>query len=445
MTLRMRILALSTGLTAVVLILFAVPLAIALGQAATDRAIQESEFVTQGVADYLSTGNFTQRQSEAFVKRVNERNGTQVAVLLPGGIAIGASLPADTPVPRSGETYQSEGDSDHDDLGAVTQPRTTKLHDGWLIDVQATSKTGRALVRGYVGENVIRREVQGGWAWVGGGAAALLILSVAGAELVSRRLTRPLVATASTARALSSGDLDARAPLGGAREISQLSTALNQLADRIEDLLASERETIADLSHRLRTPMTAIRLDVEALPDSDKSRELARHVAQLERTLTTVISNARLPQKSATLRRCDASQVIRDRVAFWTPLAEDQGRSVTVSVPDAVIDVSCSSDDLAASVDALLENVVAHTPEGSALHVELADGPDHAVLEIIDHGAGIPQGSSHRGRSDRGSTGLGLDIARSCAESSGGSLDIRRGTDGTNIVRLSLQHSHSRI
>ena len=232
MTLRLRILALSTGLTAVVLILFAVPLAIALHQSATDRAVQESEYVAQGVADYLSTGNYTQIQSEAFVKRVNERNGTQVAVLLPGGIAIGASLPADAPVPHSGETYQSEGDSDHDDLGAVTQPKTTKLHDGWLIDVQATSKTGRALVRGFVGENVIRREVQGGWAWVGGGAAALLLLSVAGAELVSRRLTRPLVATASTASALSSGDLDARAPLGGAREISQVSTALNQLAAR---------------------------------------------------------------------------------------------------------------------------------------------------------------------------------------------------------------------
>lgn len=445
MTLRMRILALSTGLTAVVLILFAVPLAIALRQSATDRAIQESEYVAQGVADYLSTGNYTQIQSEAFVNRVNERNGTQVAVLLPGGIAIGASLPTDAPASAADESHHPDGDNDDDDLGAVTQPRTTKLREGWLIDVQATSRTGRSLVRGFVGEEVIRREVQGGWAWVGGGAAALLLLSVAGAELVSRRLTRPLVATASTASALSAGDLDARAPLGGAREISQVSTALNQLADRIEDLLASERETIADLSHRLRTPMTAIRLDVEALPDSDKSRELARHVSQLERTLTTVISNARLPQKGATLRRCDAAQVVRDRVAFWTPLAEDQGRSVAVSVPDAVVDVSCSSDDLAAAVDALLENVIAHTPEGSDLRVELTNGPDQAVLEIIDHGTGIPQGSSNRGRSDRGSTGLGLDIARSCAESSGGSLDIRSGTDGTNIVRLNLQHSHSRI
>ena len=445
MTLRMRILALSTGLTAVVLILFAVPLAIALRQSATDRAIQESEYVAQGVADYLSTGNYTQKQSEAFVGRVNERSGTQVAVLLPGGIAIGASLPKDAPFSPAGRIFQHDHDTDHDDLGAVTQPTTTKLGDGWLVDVQASSKTGRALVRGFVGEDAIRSEVLGRWAWVGGGAAALLLLSAAGAELVSRRLTRPLVATASTASALSAGDLDARAPLGGAREISQVSTALNQLADRIEVLLASERETIADLSHRLRTPMTAIRLDVEALPDSEKSRELARHVSQLERTLTTVISNARLPQKGATLRRCDAAHVIHDRVAFWTPLAEDQGRSVAVIVPDAIVDVACSPDDLCAAVDALLENVIAHTAEGTALRVELTDGPDQVVLEIIDNGAGIPQGSSHRGRSDRGSSGLGLDIARSCAESSGGSLEIRRGADGTNIVRLNLQHSHSMI
>ena len=452
MTLRMRILALSTGLTAIVLILFAVPLAIILRQSATDRAIRDSEYVAQGVADYLSTGNYTQTQAEDYVLRVNKRSASNITVLLPGDVPIGAALPADAPNAPQGERKEpgsngsdGDGDGDYDDIGAVDPPRTMRLHDGWLIDVQATSRTGRALVRGFVGEDVIKNEVLERWAWVGGGAVALLVLSAAGAELVSRRLTRPLVATASTASALSSGDLDARAPLGGAREISQVSTALNQLADRIESLLASERETIADLSHRLRTPMTAIRLDVEALPDSEKSRDLARHVAQLERTLTTVISNARLPQKGNGQRHCNATDVIRDRVAFWTPLAEDQGRDVSVTLPEHRVDVSCTADDLGAAVDALLENVIAHTPEGTALHVHLNDEADRAVLEIIDHGDGIPLGSSHRGRSDRGSSGLGLDIARSCAESSGGSLDIRRGTDGTNIVQMFLQHPHSSI
>lgn len=445
MTLRMRILALSTGLTAVVLILFAVPLAIALKGSATDRAIRESEYVTQGVADYLSTGNYSQKQCEDFVKRVNERSGTQVTVLLPGGTTVGASMPADAPVVPTGKPHQPDGDGDRDDLGAVTQPKTMKLNEGWMIDIQASNQAGHALVRGFVGEDVIRHQVFERWAWVGGGALALLALSAVGAELVSRRLTGPLESTASTATALSSGDLDARAPIGGAREISQVSTALNQLADRIEDLLASERETIADLSHRLRTPMTAIRLDVEALPDSDKSRELARHVAQLERTLTTVISNARLPQKGAAQRRCDSVHVVGDRVAFWTPLAEDQGRAVSVSLPDHAVEVSCSPDDLGAAVDALLENVIAHTPEGTSIRVDLTDGTDQATLAITDYGDGIPLGSSHRGRSDRGSSGLGLDIARNCAESTGGSLDVSRGADGSNVVRMNLKHPHSRI
>lgn len=448
MSLRLRILALSTGLTAVVLILFAVPLAIILKQSATDRAVRESEYVTQGVADYLSTGNYTQTQGADFVNRVNQRSGTQVTVQLPGPVTIGAPLPdgaPGAPTDEPGESSEGDRDGDGDDLGAVTQPRTTRLADGWLIDIQASSRTGRALVRGFVGEDDIRQQVLKRWAWIGGGAAALLALSAVGAELVSRRLTRPLVATASTASALSSGDLDARAPVGGAREIAQVSTALNKLADRIEYLLASERETVADLSHRLRTPMTAIRLDVEALPDSDKSRELARHVAQLENTLTKVISNARLPQDGVSPRQCDAAQVVRDRVGFWTPLAEDQGRVVSVSLPDRRVEASCSPDELGAAVDALLENVIAHTPEGTGLRVELTDGPEQAVLEIIDHGEGIPLGASHRGRSDRGSSGLGLDIARSCAESTGGSLDIRRGDDGTNIVRMRLQRPLSRI
>jgi len=445
----MRILALSTGLTAVVLILFAVPLAIALKQSATDRAIRESEYVAQGVADYLSTGSYTQVQAEGFVARVNKRSSTKVAVLLPGGITLGASLPKDAPTVPAGERQEPDGDGDgggdHDDLGVVTPPKTSRLGDGWLIDVQATSRTGRAVVRAFVGENLIHHEVTERLTWVGGGAMALLALSAAGAELVSRRLTRPLVATAATASALSAGDLDARAPMGGAREISQVSSSLNQLADRIEDLLASERETIADLSHRLRTPMTAIRLDVEALPDSDKSRELARHVAQLERTLTTVISNARLPQQGPGQRRCDATLVVRDRVGFWTPLAEDQGRVVSVGLPDHGVDVGCTADDLGAALDALLENVIAHTPEGTAMRVDLTDGSDQALLDVIDHGAGIPLGASHRGRSDRGSTGLGLDIARSCAESTGGSLEILRHADGSNVARMNLQHPHRGI
>lgn len=446
MTLRSRIILLATGLTALVLILFAVPLAIALKQSASDRVVRETQYVTQGVADYLSTNTYTTIQTSQYVDRVNSRTDTAVTVLLPGGETVGAVLPADIPKrPNPEPDGDGDGDAEHDDLGRVSTPHIQRAADGWVVDIQSSNASGRALVRGYVSDAAVDREVAQRWGIVAGASIALLAIAALGAEIVSRRLTRPLVATAATAAELSAGQLDARAPVTGAREVAQVATALNQLADRIEDLLESERETIADLSHRLRTPMTAIRLDVEALPESDRATELARHVAVLERTLTEVIRHARLPQHERSARGCDAREVVLDRVTFWTPLAEDQDREVVITEPGVPVMVGCTSQELSSALDALIENVIAHTPEGSTFGVTLLVTPDGGQLDVIDHGTGIPLGATRRGRSDRGSSGLGLDIARSCAESTGGHLDILSNDDGSNVVRLILQSPHSDI
>ncbi|MCW2770180.1 MAG: two-component sensor histidine kinase [Aeromicrobium sp.] len=84
MTLRRRILLLATGLTAVVLVLFAVPLAIALRQSASDRVVRETEYVAQGVPDYLTTNAYSTAQAEKYVRRVNDRSDTAITVRLPG-------------------------------------------------------------------------------------------------------------------------------------------------------------------------------------------------------------------------------------------------------------------------------------------------------------------------------------------------------------------------
>lgn len=443
MTLRGQIRLLATGLTALVLVLFAVPLAIAFKQSASDRVIRETEYVAQGVADYLSTGSNSTAQITRYVERVNSRSDAAVTVLLPDGTSVGATLPAGAPKAPGGDGDHDGdkgpgGNVDSDDLGKVSTSSVHQIKDGWIVDIQSNSAAGRALVRAYVDDSTVDHEVYERWALVGGGAVLLLILSAVGAEIVSRRLTRPLIATAKTAGELGAGRLDARAPVSGAREIAEVSVALNVLAERIEDLLASERETIADLSHRLRTPMTAIRLDVEALPASEQSRELARHVAVLERTLTAVIRHARLPQSERDKRHCDAHQIVAERVAFWTPLAEDQGRLVTLEDETEGVEVSCTPEELSAALDALIENVIAHTPEDSPLHVAVVRTPQGCQIDVIDRGPGIPLGATRRGRSDRGSSGLGLDIARSCAESTGGGMDVLSNGDGTHTVRLNL-------
>lgn len=442
MTLRVRIIALTTGITAIVLILFAVPLAIALRQSSSDRVIREGQYVVQGVADYFSTSQRTLAQSQAYVERVNSRANTAVSVLLPDDSVLGDAVAGAPKWPSDRRHGGRDADGDGD-FGQLAEPRVVRISNGWIIDIKVTNSGGNSVVRGYVSDSAVDHEVHERWAFIGVGALLLIGLAAAAAEVVSRRLVRPLQATAATATTLAAGDLNARAPVSGVREIGEVATALNVLADRIIDLLASERETLADLSHRLRTPLTAIRLDVEALPESEQSRDLTRHVVALDQTLTTIIQNARDPQSQGGARQCDAHQIAAERIGFWVPLVEDQGREFATDLGVGPAHVTCRGDDLATAIDALVENAIAHTPEGTFMAVTLHSVGPHVHIDVIDHGPGIPPGAGLRGHSDRGSTGLGLDIARTCAESSGGDLKILR-DNAVTTVRLVLPRVHSK-
>jgi signal transduction histidine kinase len=220
--------------------------------------------------------------------------------------------------------------------------------------------------------------------------------------------------------------------------VAALATVVNRLAGRIRGLLAAERELVADLSHRLRTPITALRLDSEGLRDPEEADRLGADVDALERAVDEVIRDARRPADERTTG-CDAAAVVRDRTAFWSVLAEDQGRVVRDEVVAGEVPVGVAPADLAAAVDGLLANVLAHTPEGTAFTVRLERRTGGgARLAVEDDGPGLRPEAIERGRSGAGSTGLGLDIARRTAEASGGRLLLGRGPAGGAAVVLEL-------
>lgn len=446
MSLRARILALAVGATATVLVLFAIPLVLLLQRTATEESREGASDVARSVADYVSTGPADADLLGAYVDRLNAReDSTPVTVLLPDGTVLGAALPgAAGEYVERGDASPSHGrDGDGDDRDAdnrlmpVSDAEVHEVGGGQLVSVHAGTRDGDAVVLAYATGADVRAKLLDRLLLLGAAAAGLLVLAAAAAEVVSRRLVRRLASTATAADRLGEGDLTARAPDDGPPEVRRVAHALNRLADRIDDLLAAERETVADLSHRLRTPMTAVRLDVEGLPPSERTEELEAHLDQLERTLTAVIHAARRPEREGALPRADAAVVVGDRVDFWRPLAEDQGRTVSTRVMPGPVLVRCADGDLRAALDALLENCVAHTPDGTPIEVELAAEGDLVRLDVRDRGPGLPEDAVRRGRSDRGSTGLGLDIARSCAEASGGRLELDR-HDGWTVVRLLL-------
>lgn len=277
------------------------------------------------------------------------------------------------------------------------------------------------------------------WLIIGALGVGLLVLAAFVADRLRRTFVGATTDLADTAGRLAGGDLDARARLEGPPEIREVGTTLNQLAVRIRELLTAEREAVADASHRLRTPITVLRLAAGELRDGPEREQVVGYVDEVTETLSEVIREARQPVREGLGARCDARAVAAARTAFWVTVAEDQNRRMDVVLPPWPVHVRVLEDDLAAALDALLENVFSHTPEGVACRVELSSHSGVAMVAVSDEGEGdiVSAEALTRGKSWRGSTGLGLDIARRTAEASGGRLEISANPGrGTTVTLL---------
>ncbi|MCB5164607.1 HAMP domain-containing histidine kinase [Streptomyces bambusae] len=271
-------------------------------------------------------------------------------------------------------------------------------------------------------------------------AVVLPAVSVVFADRLARSLVRTAGELTDVAASLRQGRLDARFTGDGPPELQQLGDTLNALAARTGALVTNERESLADLSHRLRTPITSLMLQAEALKGHPGADRLLAGLDELNSQVTRVIRHARKPISAEGGLTACLDTVVTDRVAFWAALAEEQGRSCELTVCDEALHVYVPQAELEAAVDVLLENVFTHTPEGTGMRVSarsLAGGG--AELTIDDDGPGFAdQRVVERGRSTGGSSGLGLDIARRTATISGGRLLLGVAPSGGARVAVSF-------
>ncbi|MBC6461232.1 sensor histidine kinase [Actinomadura sp. HBU206391] len=418
-----RLTLLVAATTSLVLLAFLVPLALLVRTVAADRATGAATLEAESAAALVTT------LDRRDLGPALERAGTgewPVTVFLPSGDVIGS------PAPRSPAV----------DLAARGDSITAQAPGGReiLVAVQGLPE-GTAVVRTFVPDSELTRGVMRAWAILAALGLVLLGLSLVVARRMARSLVHPALDLAAVSHRLAAGDLDARAEPAGPTELREVSAALNHLAGRIRELLAQEREAAADLSHRLRTPLTALRLDIESLRSPEEAARVGASVDALERAVTQIIEDARRPTRTRDASGgCDAAEVVADRVRFWAVLAEDQDRRLTAPVPATPLPVALDRDDLTACVDALLGNVFAHTPEGTAFAVRLEPRPEGgARLTVADEGPGFATSRPlERGASGAGSSGLGLDIVKRAAESSGGALSVDRSAGGGALVVLDL-------
>ncbi len=413
---RRRLTVLVAATTCLVLVAFLVPLALLVRSVAADRAVTAASGSLQAVVVLLATGK------PGEIAMGVENAGRPVTVFLPDGTTVGA--PAErTPAVR---------------LAATGRSLSTDTAQGREILVAVGREDeGTYVARTLVTDAELSHGVVRAWALLAALGALLVLVGLVVADRLAQTLITPIRELSEVSHQLAGGDLTARATIGGPPEVREVGGALNHLAGQIRALLDQERETVADLSHRLRTPLTALRLEAEALRDPAEAARVRGRVDDLQRMVTLVIQDAR--NRTGGRGASDAAAVVRDRIAFWSALADDTDRAVSESVPAGPLLVGLAADELAAAVDALLGNVFAHTPDGTAFAVMLAPrAGGGALLTIVDEGDGLPPGAFGRGESGAGSTGLGLDIARRAAAAAGGGLALGSGPGGGAQVTLEL-------
>jgi signal transduction histidine kinase len=425
---RWRLTLLVAATTSAVVLAFLIPLTLLLRSLAEERTIATVTTDAQNLSQ-LATASGAGAARAALTAGGQDRIGT-VTIFMPDGTILGARV-TDPRISsaRAGTAFTERLDG----RAIVYVPSEGQNGD---VTVVRTAVSGADLHRGV-----------GRATWILAGLGLLLLgLSVGAADTLARRVSAPIKDLAAAADALREGQLETRTAERGPPEVVAMARALNRLATRIEQLLISERESVADLSHRLRTPVTALRLDAESITDPEMAERLDQHVAHLERTVDAVVRDARRPVRSNVTARCDIAALVGERVAFWSALADEQGRSLRTWLPMRPTWARIDPVDLTDVVDVLIDNVFAHTEEGVPLEVTVNTNPNHeVVLAVQDGGPGLPGADVvARGHSNAGSSGLGLDIVRRAAIASGGRLELGKSRLGGAKVQVVLGAAETR-
>jgi signal transduction histidine kinase len=286
-------------------------------------------------------------------------------------------------------------------------------------------------------------------------ALSLVVLAVVAlvGMVLARSVTRPVRRLELAADRLAVGDLSARvAAIEGPPEIRALADTFNLTATRLSQLVESQRRFVADASHQLRTPLTALRLRLETLepdvePASRPKLEAALAEAdRLARLVEGLLTLARSDSASLEVGIVDLATVAAERVGSWETVAHDRGVDVVVegAGPTAVWAPAGALDQV---LDNLLANALDAAPPGTAVTVRIAgDGP-WVVLHVVDEGPGMsPEMREHAferfwrppGATGQG-FGLGLAIVEQLTQACGGEVRLGPGPGGRGLdvaVRL---------
>ena len=439
---RRRLLVLSVSLAVAVLVLLTVPLLRSYAESrAVDLHQQRLAAATRfaSLADDGSTG-VRLPDLEGDLARFDEVVGstrtwvvgTDGSVVGGGGAPLPAGVPglsaavraalAGTPTTAPGPLWPWADD----DLVVATPVGRDAQVLGAVVMVEDTSgpRADVARVMGLVSLGALLFLVLLGW--------------VVGVPLV-RWIVRPVEQLEDRVHALGRGRASAVGPVEGPPELRRLVQAFNEMVDDVEQARQQQRDLVADVSHQLANPLTAIRLRLERLAREDES--VVPVLAETERmaqSLEDVIAISRVGSLDREPVDVDVAAQVRSRVELWQPLF---GTHLRARVPDGVVPAVLEEDLVPTVVDVLLDNAAKYAPDAD-VEVELTADAGTVRLLVRDHGPGVtPEEAAEVGRrfhrldhhADVAGTGLGLSILELRVRDAGGSTRRRAARPGLAV------------
>jgi signal transduction histidine kinase len=380
--------------------------------------------------------------------------GARVVVTGPGGRALADS---------SDERELGRDFSTRPEIAAAlegrvaTGTRSSLTLGGGLLFVAVPVASGGAVhgvVRATVPTSRVDSLVRRYWLILGGVALVVLAAVAIAGRWLALWVSRPLTDLRDATRRAEAGDLTVRAdPEAGPDEVRELAGAFNDMVARLDLLVGTQEQFVADASHQLRSPLTALRLRIENLQHEtggaaaeDLEGALAE-VDRLARMVNGLLALARAERRAPRRRPHEVGALVGERAEAWRLAAAEAGVEVAAEV-DGAPRATLSEGALEQVLDNLIANALAAAPPGSRVTLAAVAADGRVEVTVTDQGPGMgPEERERafdrfwRGREDRGGSGLGLSIVRSLVEADGGAARLEEAPGGGLRVVVTLPAS----
>ncbi len=371
-----------------------------------------------------------------------EREAARAVVEVPASFAA-TTDPVELPEPEPGTTLglygvdgsRILGDGPRRADGPTRAALAGSLNDGRaegelvVAAPVASEEEVVAVVRAATPASEVQRRVAVAWAAMAALGGIIVAAAAIGARLLATRLATPVIQLAESTTRLGEGDFAVRAEHSGIAELDRAADALEATALRLGRLMERERSFSADASHQLRTPLTALRLQLELallLQGTDRDTALPRALSEIDRLESTIDGLLSLARDTAPRAPLDVEALLATVERSWHARLAGQSRRLFVTDASDGRRPPVSGEAVAQVVDVLVAN--AHDHGRGTVEVVVRAAGAGLAIDVNDEGEGVAAGAQAQiferrsGASD--SRGIGLALARSLAEAEGAKLHL---------------------